>query len=172
MLESLPAYNKRLEAMSSKSEFLKPDSTQADNKNSLEFNEAYIKLPLFDNFQLEQHSSIKAIGSKPDFFLPSWNAIPAGKHRLAIIVPFRDSSSLTSQGGNRTANLAIFLPHMKKHLERSGIDFKIFVIEQTQGAIFNKGALFNIGYQLSKDGFDYMCLHDVDQVIKIILVFL
>lgn len=38
-----------------------------------------------------------AHGSTPKFLLPLLPEIESGKHRLAIIVPFRDSSSLTSQ---------------------------------------------------------------------------
>ena len=47
----------------------------------------------------------------------------------------------------------------------AGRDFQIFVIEQSSGAVFNKGALFNIGYKVASEAhFDYMCLHDVDQL--------
>jgi hypothetical protein len=51
-------------------------------------------------------------------------------------------------------------------LQRAGRVFRIFVIEQNQdGLVFNKGALFNIGYKIAKaEGFDYLALHDVDQI--------
>jgi hypothetical protein len=35
----------------------------------------------------------------------SYRRLEEGEHRLAVIVPFRDSDQLNSQGGNRTANL-------------------------------------------------------------------
>ena len=35
-----------------------------------------------------------------------------GKHRLAVVVPFRDSASQTSQGANRTENLNEFVPYI------------------------------------------------------------
>lgn len=128
-------------------------------------------------------------------------------HRLCIIVPFRDSTSPTSQGANRTGNLMQMIPHMINHLENTGHsrarlhacakpaasghvgrclpllthfsltlslpssglllvrDFELIVVEQTAGRVFNKGALFNIGYEHSvRAGCDYLALHDVDQV--------
>lgn len=51
---------------------------------------------------------------------------------------------------------------MRNHLKN--VDFRIIVVEQTDGHVFNKGALFNIGYQLAKFDYDYICLHDVDQI--------
>ncbi len=87
------------------------------------------------------------------------------KHRLAVIVPFRDSVSKTSQGHNRTANLQEFIPFMIDFLTKAGReDFDIVVIEQTQGHVFNKGALFNSGFRSIHHEFDYFVLHDVDQL--------
>lgn len=91
------------------------------------------------------------------------------EHRLLIIVPFRESKAASSQGANRFKNLAEFVPHMTQHIEYNGrkrhIDFSILVVEQDQELIFNKGALLNIGYDLAKTwGYDYMALHDVDQL--------
>jgi hypothetical protein len=85
-------------------------------------------------------------------------------HRLAIIVPYRDSANPTSQGADRAKNLAMFVPYMNEFLHRAGRDFTIFIIEQTQGHVFNKGALFNVGYQLVKKDYDYIVLHDIDQL--------
>lgn len=91
-------------------------------------------------------------------------------HRLCLIIPFRDSASPTSQGGNRTGNLMEMIPHMIRHLKNAGgmkfvRDFEIMVVEQTEKGLFNKGALFNVGYIHSKrSGCDYMVLHDVDQL--------
>ena len=104
-----------------------------------------------------------AEGSNPPFYLPQ-RPIQSRPHRLAIIVPFRDSLSNTSQGFNRLDNLKIFIPHMLNHLKQSNFEFRIFVVEQAPGFVFNKGALFNIGFQLVKWDFDYICLHDVDQI--------
>ena len=90
------------------------------------------------------------------------------EHRLCILVPFRDSHSLTSQGSNRTSNLLEMIPHMIAHLSPHMSlvrDWELIVIEQTEGHVFNKGALFNVGYLHAKHaGCDYMALHDVDQL--------
>lgn len=90
-------------------------------------------------------------------------------HRLCVVVPFRDSADQTSQGGNRTQNLRMFIPYMTKWLERTGREagkqFQILVVEMTPGVVFNKGALFNAGFNLcQRSGFDYIALHDVDQI--------
>ncbi len=51
-----------------------------------------------------------------------------------------------------------------QHLRAVGQDFTIFVIEQIPGHVFNKAALFNVGFQLIRRDYDYLVLHDVDQV--------
>ena len=88
----------------------------------------------------------------------------SGQHRLGVIVPFRDSKSMTSQGFDRTKNLLEFVPYMTAFLKKAGVDFEIVIAEQTQGAIFNKGAMFNAGFMMVRDRVDYVVLHDVDQV--------
>jgi glycoprotein 2-beta-D-xylosyltransferase len=90
-------------------------------------------------------------------------------HKLCLIVPFRDSSSRTSQAQNRTENLMGFIPSISDHLHSVGnTNFEILVIEQQDDEIlFNKGALFNIGAEMNrqmKHGCDYYILHDVDQL--------
>jgi hypothetical protein len=94
--------------------------------------------------------------------------VQAGQHRLAVIVPFRDSASKTSQGGNRTAQLRHFVPYMSDWLTRVGNlapdDFILVVVEQTEGVIFNKGALFNAAFTEIKDKVDYVVFHDIDQL--------
>ncbi len=49
----------------------------------------------------------------------------------------------------------------------AGRDYEIIISEQTPGYIFNKGAMFNVGYHVAKKvaKCDYMVLHDVDQVM-------
>ena len=103
------------------------------------------------------------------------HALPAGTnplpaHRGLIVVPFRESAHPSSQqGANRFKNLAVLVPYLTRHLasvgKRPGIDFSIVVVEQDQALVFNKGALLNVGYKLAKAwGYDYMVLHDVDQL--------
>ena len=48
--------------------------------------------------------------------------------------------------------------------QRQLLDYRIFVVEQSPGAPFNRGALMNIGYReaLKIDDFDCLVFHDVD----------
>ncbi len=98
---------------------------------------------------------------------------PKPKHRLLVVVPFRDAIMHLSQGSGRWKNLATFAPSITEHLvkggKRPGIDFSILVVEQEPGLIFNKGALLNAGYHMARKwGYDYMALHDVDQIPEIV----
>ena len=93
-----------------------------------------------------------------------YKPLESGKHRLAVIVPFRDGCATGSQGGGRLANLNEFVPYMQRFLSEQGIDFEIFIVEQVKKGLFNKGFLFNTGFLLAREHFDYVALHDVDQV--------
>lgn len=88
-------------------------------------------------------------------------------HQLAILIPFRDSPDDTrSQGIGRTDNLRQFIDYMDTFLQH--LPTRFVVIEQTQGGVFNKGLLFNAGYDTIKNDndntVDYLVLHDVDQI--------
>ena len=76
------------------------------------------------------------------------------KHKLAIIVPYRD----------RREHLDIFLPHIQSFLKNKDIDYKIFVIEQSDDKPFNYGKLCNSAFHLLKEEYDYFCFHDVDML--------
>lgn len=71
--------------------------------------------------------------------------------KMAMIVPFR----------NREAHLQVFSQYMHSYL-KDYITFRMFVIEQVEKQPFNRAMLMNIGYDLSKDDYDYFCFHDVD----------
>lgn len=58
------------------------------------------------------------------------------RHRLAVIVPYRD----------RAANLDAFLYHMHPLLQRQQLAYRVFVVEQVGGSIFNKGILMNTAF--------------------------
>ena len=68
-----------------------------------------------------------------------------------IIIPYR----------NRKAHLDYFLEHslplFTKHLE----DTKVVVVEQTEGTLFNRGKLLNIGF-VTHPNAKYYYTHDVD----------
>lgn len=80
----------------------------------------------------------------------------AYQKNLAIIVPYRD----------RGEHLSQFLPHMLKYFHQSTFDkkinFSIHIVEQANNKPFNRGALKNAGFQLTRDHHDYYCLHDID----------
>ena len=84
-------------------------------------------------------------------------------HRLAIVVPFRDDGGADklSQGIGRSRNLDEFGRYMCAFVD---VPFDVVVVEQSPDGAFNKGSLFNVGYQLTKASHDYMVLQDVDQV--------
>ena len=84
------------------------------------------------------------------------------KHSLCIIIPFRDhANDINSQGSNRENNLKEWLQYMSRFLS---LETNIYVVEQSKEGIFNKGWLFNIGYNESNGHCDYLVLHDVDQI--------
>ncbi len=76
--------------------------------------------------------------------------------RLSIIVPYRD----------RAEHLSTFVGHMLTYFSRDKLDrhtpYKITIVEQFDDGLFNRGKLSNIGFDLTKDAFDYFCFHDVD----------
>jgi len=74
--------------------------------------------------------------------------------KIAIIVPYRD----------RREQLDTFVPHMVEFFKNKDVDYKIFIIEQTDDKPFNYGKLCNIGFSLFKEGFDYFCFHDIDML--------
>ncbi len=78
------------------------------------------------------------------------------KPRLSIIVPYRD----------RENHLRQFVPHMQAYFARDKVDkdipYRILIVEQAPGQPFNRGALRNAGFQLSREIADYVCFHDVD----------
>lgn len=73
-------------------------------------------------------------------------------HRLAVLVPFRD----------RFEELLIFAPHMKKFLDKQGIDYHIFILNQIDRFRFNRASLINVGFLEVNKEFDYVAIHDVD----------
>lgn len=75
------------------------------------------------------------------------------KHRLAILVPFRD----------RFDELVVFVPHIHKFLHSQNIlNFKIYILNQSRRFRFNRAALANVGFLLTKADSDYIAIHDVD----------
>uniref|UniRef100_A0AC34QJW7 Beta-1,4-N-acetylgalactosaminyltransferase n=1 Tax=Panagrolaimus sp. JU765 TaxID=591449 RepID=A0AC34QJW7_9BILA len=76
------------------------------------------------------------------------------KHRVAIIVPYRD----------RESQLKVFLRHLHGFLRRQNLDYAIFVVEQVANQTFNRGKLMNVGIVEALKVYDWQCFifHDVD----------
>jgi len=74
------------------------------------------------------------------------------KHRLAVIVPYR----------NRSSELEVFLPHMNSFLKLQSIDHIFMIINQVDKHRFNRAALINIGFIESQSFVDYIVMHDID----------
>ncbi|XP_014207195.1 beta-1,4-galactosyltransferase 7 [Copidosoma floridanum] len=74
------------------------------------------------------------------------------KHRLAILVPFRD----------RFEELLIFAPHIKSFLDKQDINYHVFILNQIDKYRFNRASLINVGFLEVKGEFDYIAMHDVD----------
>lgn len=76
------------------------------------------------------------------------------RHRVAIIVPYRD----------REDHLRAFLNNMHSLLPRQQIDYGIFIVEQFGNGPFNRAMLMNVGAAEALKQYDFQCLvfHDVD----------
>ncbi len=88
------------------------------------------------------------------------------RHKVAVVVPFK----------NRLANLNYFLYHLHPFLQRQQLNYRIFVVEQFNDELFNKGVLNNACFleifklynltvdlnDLSEYPFDCVIFHDVD----------
>lgn len=77
------------------------------------------------------------------------------KHKLGVIVPYR----------NRANQLRVFRRRMVSYLNQTGIDYNIFIIEQDNAKLFNRGMLLNIGFKYAiKNNCDYVVFHDIDML--------
>lgn len=86
------------------------------------------------------------------------------RHRVAIVVPYKD----------RQDNLNCFMHHMHSFLQTQELEYQLFVVEQTNDNLFNKGVLMNSAfleilnlYKYSNKSFqnfpfDCIIYHDVD----------
>lgn len=105
---------------------------------------------LFVGFTLNSLESIKSNVKITD---KSATSIINEKHKLAIVIPFRD----------RFDELLTFVPHISKFLNLKSINYKIYILNQIDDYRFNRASLINVGFLYSmSDGCDYMAMHDVD----------
>lgn len=76
--------------------------------------------------------------------------------KLAVIIPYRDRQNALNK----------LIPTLKDVLSKQIDNFEIFVVEQNDEKLFNKGLLNNIAFLLNSN-FDYYCFHDVDLIPEI-----
>ena len=70
--------------------------------------------------------------------------------KLLIILPYSEE------------HIENFTNHFKSMVPEGDIYYKLIFMKQKSNRPLNKGKLFNIGYMLHKDKFDYFCFHDAD----------
>jgi hypothetical protein len=75
--------------------------------------------------------------------------------KLGIIVPYR----------NRYDQLQVFIEHMKTYFNDKNLKYEIFIVEQDNAKLFNRGMLLNIGYMYAKKHkCNYVVFHDIDML--------
>ena len=72
--------------------------------------------------------------------------------KLLIILPYSEE------------HIENFTNHFKSMVPEGDIYYKLIFMKQKSNRPLNKGKLFNIGYMLHKDKFDYFCFHDSDLI--------
>ena len=72
--------------------------------------------------------------------------------RLAVILPYNEH------------HIENFTEHFRTMVPEGDIYYKLIFMKQKSNRPLNKGKLFNIGYMLHKDKFDYFCFHDSDLI--------
>lgn len=88
------------------------------------------------NFNIESNDSIKM---NANYVQRDGKWLPVdckARHRVAIIIPYK----------NRLNNLKYFLNHMHPFLQKQQLEYQIFIIEQSNDQLFNKGVLMNAGF--------------------------
>jgi hypothetical protein len=77
------------------------------------------------------------------------------KHKLGVIVPYRD----------RADQLGEFRIKVSYYLKKNHINHNIFIIEQDNAKLFNRGMLLNIGFKYALENeCDYVVFHDIDMI--------
>ena len=91
----------------------------------------------------------------------------SSEHRLALLVPYR-----SADGHVNVMHLAELCRRLHRHLTSSRVAFEVFVINQVDSRLFNRGALVNAAAAtlFGRDAasrkphsFDYVAVHDIDR---------
>lgn len=82
--------------------------------------------------------------------------IEFSKHKLAIIMPYRD----------RINHLETITKYLNVYLDLQKINYDIFVIDQNDNKPFNRAKLLNVGFDISSKlgTYDYFITHDIDEL--------
>jgi len=76
----------------------------------------------------------------------------SAERRLTVVVSYRD----------REQHLQQLIPALTAVLEQQRLNYRVLVVEQQPGGLFNRGRLLNVGMHYAAAFSDYYCLHDVD----------
>jgi hypothetical protein len=102
-------------------------------------------------------ANFKLIPSMSERILATRKVVPltfSHDLRLTVVIPIRD----------REAHLRELLPKLHETLQAQRLNYQVLVVEQDQGARFNRGKLLNVGVHYAAAKSDYYCLHDVDMI--------
>lgn len=80
------------------------------------------------------------------------------RDRVAVIVPCR--------GKDRERHIPVLMKNLHPMMIRQQLEYQIFVVFQTPGSLFNKGALLNAGFLevMKIRQWDCIIFHDVDTI--------
>uniref|UniRef100_A0A1D1ZZK8 Beta-1,4-galactosyltransferase 7 n=1 Tax=Auxenochlorella protothecoides TaxID=3075 RepID=A0A1D1ZZK8_AUXPR len=77
------------------------------------------------------------------------------EHTLAVLIPYRD----------RQEHLQKLMPALRTHLDEQKLTYDIFIVEQADMYLFNRGALLNAAMLLLQgSAYDYFIFQDVDTI--------
>ncbi|KAI6650581.1 Beta-1,4-galactosyltransferase 7-like [Oopsacas minuta] len=92
-------------------------------------------------------TNIKLELNSPELGRDGWQT-----ERLAVLIPYRD----------RFRELVEIVPYLSDFLTLQKIPFSIWILNQVDNHRFNRGLLLNLGFILTSNSNEYICLHDVD----------
>ncbi|XP_013421599.1 beta-1,4-N-acetylgalactosaminyltransferase bre-4 isoform X2 [Lingula anatina] len=113
------------------------------------------------SIEVNSSSLLEEIEKRNPDVLPGGHWKPrdcVSRSRVLIILPYR----------NRWEHLLRWLEHYHPILQRQKLDYRIVVVEQTDGAEFNKGRIMNAGYAEAVKMFSFDCVifHDIDMLLE------
>jgi hypothetical protein len=93
--------------------------------------------PYFDPFSDASIESLSYFNTKAIESGGRWQPVEClARHRVAIIIPYKD----------RLNNLKSFLFHMHAFLQKQELAYQLFLVEQSNNDLFNKGVIMNAGF--------------------------